>query len=516
MRPVLSAEDVRSLEADAVSSGAATLEDLMQRAGEAVARVAHEMAPTGRVLIVSGGGNNGGDGWVAARALAREGRDVLVLSLADPEQLPEPARSASASARAEGVPWRRSGSPREIEEAARDAALIVDAVLGIGLKGPVREETAAALAVLAAAERPVLAVDVPSGVDADTGALLGPVARAQKTITFTGLKPGLLLYPGAAYAGEIEVVDVGLAVPARRTRRVDVWDTADYASLLPIPTPDAHKGDRGSVLVVAGSRLYAGAAVLAASGAMRMGAGYVFAAVPSSIASVIQTALPHVIAVGLAETAEGTVAEEAAEHVGRLARDVDAVVLGPGLTTHKPAAAFVKAAMTLVQGPVVVDADALNALGPDEFVGVRSRMAPTVLTPHPGELARLLGGTAAEVQRDRIAAARKASGERCACVLKGARTVISCGDRTAITLAGNPGMATAGMGDVLAGMAGTLLAQGLEPFEAAVLAAYLHARAGDIAAEALTPVCLTSKDLPAYLPAAVRELLIERDASSLG
>lgn len=516
MRPVLVADEVRSLEAEAVALGTATLDGLMRRAGEAVACAANDMAPAGRVLIVCGSGNNGGDGWVAGRILARSGRDVLVLSLVEPDRLPEPARTASAEARADGVAWRRAEPIGGVHELARGSALLVDAVLGIGLKGSVREETAAVLAAIAGADRPVLAVDVPSGVDADTGALLGPVARACKTVTFTCLKPGLLLYPGAAYAGQVEVADVGLAGPARRAYRIDTWDAADYAAVLPVPRPDAHKGDRGSVLVVAGSRLYAGAAVLAASGAMRMGAGYVFAAVPASIVPVIQSALPHVIAVGLGETPEGAIAQEAVEHIGRLARDVDAVVLGPGLTTHGPAATVVKRALSLLSGPIVLDADALNALGPEGLAAVRSRPASTVLTPHPGELARMMGRSTAEVQRDRIGSARQASGERCACVLKGARTVVACGDRAVITLAGNPGMATAGMGDVLAGMAGTLLAQGLEPLDAAALAAHLHARAGDLAAEALTFVCLTSKDLPAYIPAAVRELLVARGIRALG
>lgn len=516
MRPVLFSDEIRSLEAEAVSAGVATIADLMRRAGEAVARAVLEMAPSGRVLLVCGGGNNGGDGWVAARVLLERGREVLVLSSADPDRLPEPARAACANALAAGVPWRRIGSAQEVRGLARGSALVVDAVLGIGLSGPVREETASVLAALAEAERPVLAVDIPSGVDADTGALLGPVARADKTVTFTCLKPGLLLYPAAAYSGEVEVADVGLAAPTRRAHRVEVWDNADHAAALPIPAPDAHKGDRGSVLVVAGSRLYAGAAVLAASGAMRMGAGYVFAAVPASVVPVLQSALPHVIAVGLSETPEGALSEEAAEHVARLARDVDAVVLGPGLTTHGPAVSAVRRVLPLLHGPVVLDADALNALGAEHLEALRSRTAPTVLTPHPGELARLIGCTAAEVQRDRIGAARAAAGERCACVLKGARTVVSCGERTVITLAGNPGMATAGMGDVLAGMAGTLLAQGLEPLDAAALAAYLHARAGDLAAQELTFVCLTSKDLPSYLPAAVRGLLAERGVRALG
>ncbi|MCL4078574.1 NAD(P)H-hydrate dehydratase [Coriobacteriia bacterium Es71-Z0120] len=510
VRPVLFSHGIREAEAETEASSAVTLADLMERAGEAVAAAALEIAPAGRVLVVCGGGNNGGDGWAAARLLCERGRDVRVVSLVDPAALPEPAQSAAARAQQAGVAWIASSEAAAVREHARDAALVVDAVLGIGLRGPVRDGVAEVLHEMAAASRPVLAVDVPSGIDADTGALLGPVPRAVITVTFIALKPGLLIYPAAAYAGEVRVADIGVPVSARRPPRVEVWEAAEYAALLPVPAPDAHKGDRGSVLIVAGSRLYAGAAVLAASGAMRMGAGYVFAAVPASVVPVVQSALPHVIAVGLAETDEGALSEQAAEHVLRLARDVDAVVMGPGLTAHASVAAAARSIVSGVECPLVLDADALNVLGPDGLSAATARRAPTVLTPHPGELARLLGISPSEVQTDRISSALRASAPRCACVLKGARTVVACADRALITMAGNPGMATAGMGDVLAGMTGTLLAQGLEPLEAAALAAYLHARAGDRAADELTEVCLTSKDLPAYLPAAVRELLGHR------
>lgn len=515
MRPVLFSQGIREVEAEAEASGVVSLAELMERAGEAVATAVCEVAPTGHVLVVCGGGNNGGDGWVAARALRERGRDVRVVSLVDPAGLREPARSAAARAQETGVAWTASRPAAAIRELAGDAALVVDAVLGIGVDGPVRDAASEVLHEMVAASRPVLAVDVPSGVDADTGALLGPVPRAVMTVTFIASKPGLLMHPATAYAGEVRVVDLGVPVGARRTPRVDIWEAADYAALLPVPPRDAHKGDRGSVLIVAGSRLYAGAAVLATSGAMRMGAGYVFAAVPASVVPVLQSALPHVIAIGLAETGEGALGDRAAEHVLRLSRDVDAIVIGPGLTTHASVASAVRSIVHVVRGPLVLDADALNAMGPAGLGAVKERRDPTVLTPHPGELARLLEVSPADVQGDRISSALRASGPSCACVLKGARTVVACDDRALITMAGNPGMATAGMGDVLAGMTGTLLAQGLEPLEAAALAVYLHARAGDLAADELTEVCLTSKDLPAYLPAAVRELLAHREGWGL-
>jgi hydroxyethylthiazole kinase-like uncharacterized protein yjeF len=240
---------------------------------------------------------------------------------------------------------------------------------------------------------------------------------------------------------------------------------------------------------------------------MRMGAGYVFAAVPASVAPVMQAALPHVIAVGLAETVEGTIAEGSVDRIIRLASEVDAVVLGPGLTSHAEATEIVRRLIETLPGPLVLDADGLNAFADLGPAAIMARTGATVVTPHPGELARLLDVTVQEVQADRLGSARRFQGGALACVLKGAGTIVASGGRAVVTRAGNPGMATAGAGDVLSGMIGTLLAQGVGPLEAGALGAYIHARAGDLAAVELTEICLTAKDLPAFVPPAVRELI---------
>lgn len=505
----LTASQMRRAEEAAVARGEATMGSLMRRAGGALADIVMRSYPDGPVAVVTGKGANGGDGWVAARALAHAGRAVRLLALAPPPAeglLAEVAREADDA----GVPWRVVASPAELAAGFAGCDVIVDAVFGIGLSGAVREPFAGMLAAIEAAEAAVLAADIPSGVQADTGRVDGVAVHADITVTFSAPKPGLLLYPGASYAGRLLVAEVGLPAGFVSPGTLEVWDRGEHRAALPLPRPEDHKGSRGRLLLVAGSRRYAGAAVLAASGAVRMGAGYVRAAVPAGTVPILQAALPQVVCHPLPETPDGALAEPAADEVETLLTDADAVAMGPGLTTGSATVAAVRRLIARCPLPLLVDADALNACR--DAAGLRaltSREAPTVITPHPGELGRLLGMSAAQVQEDRLASVRALSGPRLVCLLKGARTLVASGERLCVTLAGNPGMATAGMGDVLTGMIGTLLAQGVEPYHAAALGAYLHARAGDLAAAELTAVCLGSTDIVRFLPAAVRGLLDE-------
>jgi len=512
MRYALTAEQVRDAEAAAVAAGVTSLEALMERAGGALAAEVARRAPTGEIVVVTGKGNNGGDGWVAARALAEGGRAVRVLACAPPDDLTGPAAVAAHTAAGAGVAWIGAFEADALRQAFAGADAVVDAVFGIGFTGAAREPYASAITAMVAAHDAgalVVSADVPSGIDADTGASQGSAVRASVTVTFSALKPGLLLHPGAAHAGKIIIADVGLPTVPVPAGALEVWDPQDYRALLPAAAADAHKGARGRVLVVAGSHRFAGAAVLAAAGAARMGAGYVIAAVPSPVVSVVQAALPHVIVADVKACAEGGFGRSAAVAVRELAVDADAVVVGPGIGLGEGAVALVTELIEHVDAPLVLDADALNALGTEwsrALAAREGRGATTIVTPHPGEAARLLGIKPGDVQANRPAAARCLVGARQVCVLKGARTIVAGARRAAVTRAGNPGMATAGTGDVLAGMLGTLLAQGLEPYEAGVLGAYLHGRAGDLAAAELTGTCLVASDLPAYLPAAVREL----------
>lgn len=506
MRFALSEQAMRRAEERVVAERGEPLRALMERAGTAVAEEVGRRFPDGLVLVAAGGGNNGGDGWVAARLMRERGREVRVLAVADPGQLRGVAAAAFADARAAGVPFDFP-PPLGIDAAPQlaRAGVIVDALFGIGFRGDVREPYASFIREMLDADAPVVAVDVPSGVEADTGIVRQPYISAALTVTFSALKPGALLQPGRTAFGEIVVADVGVPEDLLAAEAdVEVLDANDVSLLMPLPRPDDNKGSRGRVLLVAGSARYTGAAVLAATGALRMGAGYVTVASTQAVVDVVHAALPSAIALPLASAEDGSLDASAAEEVCRLAASADALVIGPGLTPTPAIAASVRA--LLATGlPAVVDADALNVLADD--VSALSRRAPTLVTPHPGELARLLGRSGAEVLGDRLCYAREMASRGMTCMLKAAGSVVCDGDRAAIVPAGNAGLAKAGSGDVLSGMLGTLLAQGLSPYEAAVLGGWLHGRAADLAAEELTEVSLLPTDLPAFLPAAVAELL---------
>lgn len=510
MQYALTAAEALRAEQEAIAHGAATLETLMDRAGDALAETVMSAAPPGSVAVLTGKGNNGGDGWVAARLLHEQGRDVRVFALAGPEVLSGAAKAAARAAIDRGVAWSVPDSAFDLTHGILGMAVIVDALFGFGFHGTAAEPYASAITAIDDSDAFVVAADVPSGIHADTGVIAGPAVNADITVTFSAPKVGLLLEPGASHAGEIVVSDIGVPrVYIDREGCLEIWDRDDYGDLMPVPVSEDHKGSRGRVLTIAGSRALAGAAVLTARGASRMGAGYVFAAVPASIVPIVQGALPHVISHALPETPEGTLSLAGVDALLGFVTGVDAVVIGPGLTLHPETVEVVRRLVAETTVPLVLDADALNAFNTSGPSPILDRQAPTVVTPHPGELARLLGTSTADVQADRIASAAELSRGQVVCLLKGARTIVSGGGRAVVTMAGNPGMATAGMGDVLAGMIGTLLAQGLSPFEAAALGAYLHGRAGDFGAAELTQTCLTAGDIDAFLPHAVRELLGE-------
>ncbi len=504
MLRVLSAGQMLDAENRAVADAGVTLGDLMDAAGTAVAHEAARRCPEGRILVLSGPGNNGGDGWVAARVLHGSGREVRVAAVRHPDTLKGIAGEAARRAIESGVAWRAvTDAPGDD---AMDAELVIDAMLGTGSMLPIRPPLDRWCDALNSSGVEVLSVDCPTGVDPDTGACDRFAVQADATVTFTALKPGLVLFPGATHAGDIIVADVG--VPRDLVDGVDapeVWLAEEYARLLPRPMPDAHKNQRGRVLVIAGSGFYPGAAILAARGAMRGGAGYVTLAVLESIVGIAQTHLVAVPVVGL--PAAGKVFSSAAASVARdLATEFDAVVIGPGFTVADGAAATARRLVSAIDRPIVLDADGLNAFV-DHVALIEARTAPTVLTPHPGELGRLLGLSSDDVQKDRISSSARLAGAQRTVVLKGAGTVTSGEGRQVINTSGSVALATAGTGDVLSGMVGALLAQGLSPFHAGALGAYLHGRAGECAAADFTPLCVTAEDLPDYVPVAVAGLL---------
>ncbi len=495
MRLVGSSE-MRAIDRAAIEGLGIPSLDLMERAGRAVAAAAAALAAQeGRVAVVCGGGNNGGDGWVAARLLREEGRAVRAIALVTPARLSPDAREMRARAERAGVPVSDPTAPID----AGPGDVVVDALLGTGLTRPPEGRFAAAIAAIEAARRAgarVLAVDVPSGLSADTGRPLGPCVQADRTVTFAFQKRGLVLHPGAGFAGEVDVADIGIpaAAAARVPVEAELLEEAEARALVPPRDPEAHKGDAGRVLVVAGSPGKTGAAHLALTGALRGGAGLVTLAARPEVLPFALADRPEAMSVAL--PGGGALGLDDLPALLEAARGVDALVIGPGIPRGPETGALLVELLSRAGRAAVLDADALNALagGPARLAGTG---APLLLTPHPGEMARLCATTVDEVQADRLgAAARGADAWGATVLLKGARTVVATrGAPAAVITTGNPGLATGGTGDVLAGLCGALLAGGLPPFDAGRAAAWVHGRAGDLAARRLGERGLLAGDL---------------------
>jgi len=478
MKPLLTPDDARALDA-ATQVGGTPAAVLMERAGAAVARSCLDLlggAYGRRVVVACGKGNNGGDGFVTARHLARAGVRVAVFA--------DEAAGLAADMRGRLIletdvrvrALEREGLDRALQRA--DAA--VDAIAGTGSRGAPQRAWASAIDVLNAADVPVVAVDIPSGVDGATGAAPGAAIEAELTVTFGAPKVGTALLPGAALAGAIRVVDIGFDDEAMRAR---AWLTEpdDVAAVLPERPLDGHKRTSGTLVVVAGSRAMTGAAHLVARAAMRVGAGYVVVAVPASVLPVVQTDLTEAVFLPVAETDGGSIAPDAVDAVIDAASRAHAVAIGPGLSRDPGTASFVREVVRTSPVPLVVDADALNAFA-SEAGSIADRKAEAVITPHGGELARLLGR---EPSVDRIGDARAlADAARAVALVKGTRTVVVDHDGVArVNPTGSTALATAGTGDVLTGTIGGLLSRGVEPAAGAWAGAYLHGLAGLAAGE---------------------------------
>jgi hydroxyethylthiazole kinase-like uncharacterized protein yjeF len=493
---------------------------LMENAGRGAAEVVARLlgpVPGRRVTIVCGKGNNGGDGFVVARHLAGRGAVVGVWLVGRAAEVRGDALVNLEAVRRAGLPLVEVGTPEALEglrRGLRDADLVVDALLGTGVTGPVTGLVGAAIAALNEAGRPVCALDLPSGLSADHGRLQGPVVHARVTVTFGLPKLGLYLHPGAASAGQVELCDLG--VPRAWLEEgvaAGMVEAADVAALLPARPADAHKGHYGHLLVVAGSVGKTGAAVLACRGALRAGTGLVTCVLPATQQPIVAAQVAEAMTEPVAETGSQSLSAKAVDRILELLARMDAVAIGPGVGLEPETQEAVRQLVHAVERPMVVDADALTALA-GHLGRLRDARGPRLLTPHPGEAGRLLGIGTGEVQADRLGSARRLAEESGAWVaLKGAGTVVAGpetpGDATpAVTLnpTGNPGMASGGMGDVLTGLAGGLLAQGLSPAAALRAAVYLHGLAGDLAAEAGGQAGLLAGDVAEALPRALRLL----------
>ncbi len=522
----LAPEEIAAVDRAAIEAGleGATL---METAGRAVADQIRARWPgAGRAVVLVGGGNNGGDGLVAARHLAGAGWRVELALFADPARLTGDAAHQLALVGPLGLAAERVKSAAEARDLAgrgAGATCVIDALLGTGLRGDVREPMRSAIRAIAGSGLPIVAVDAPSGLDGATGRVRGAAARAELTVTFGFPKPGLFLADGPELAGRLVTAPLGyppaaLAAAAGESRHAGAplgWIALDEAeAALPPRRHDLHKGQAGRLLVLAGSRRYAGAAVLTATAALRSGAGLCIVATPDAVADLLVQAVPEAIVERLPSDRAGAVAARAAEPAVRAAAEADALALGPGLTAGAGVRRVVQAALATGR-PAVVDADALNAIAGDPAAARRE--APTILTPHPGELGRWLGRPAREVDAQRIASARAAAARWGAVVvLKGSPTVVADpGGATALNLTGNPGLAAGGSGDVLTGLVGALLAQGIAPLAAARAAVLLHGLAADWAAADLGQRALVPSDLFRYLPLVVREVSAGRGVELL-
>ena len=488
---------------------------LMENAGAQVARILWQAFPrlqTQRVAIFCGRGNNGGDGFVIARYLSNAGVAVTVFLIGVPEGLHGDARTHFDIMRRAGVNSQSVTTPESLGEVTTQLGeydILIDALLGTGLKAEVHGLYGQTIAVLNASRRPIVAVDIPSGLSADTGVVLGEHVRADLTITIALPKRGLLLYPAAAHVGRLVVVDIGFpaAIREHASVRCHLVKPVSIAAHLTERPADTHKGSYGHLLVVAGSLGKTGAGVLACLAALRSGAGLVSFGLPGSLNAAMEARLTETMTIPLPEVEPGVLGAAAAADIVQWLEGKSCLILGPGLGTHRETVQCVHEVLRHTRLPVVLDADGLNAvsmasLSSDEID------APLVLTPHPGELARLRGTTTASVQADRLrAAGETARACHAVVVLKGAHTIIAEPDGTLhVNLTGNPGMATAGSGDVLSGVIGAFLGQGYAPSLAAQMGVYLHGLSGDLAAAALGTRSLIARDLIEQLPRAFQQI----------
>lgn len=495
---ILTAAEARSVDTAAIDEFGIPGVVLMEHAARAVADAVRErLGPGRRVAVVAGAGNNAGDGYAAARLLSFAGLDVRVIAVVPPEKL-------QGDAAVNAVIWSKAGGRTEPwvgdclgGYGAGD--VIVDAIFGTGLARPPEGLFATAIGAINGASArgaTVVAVDLPSGLSADTGRALGVAVKAAVTVTFGALKRGLVLHPGAVLAGEVRVAEISIPPQAfaRVSPPVRLLREASVRGLLHARQPDAHKGTFGHVLAIAGSEGKSGAAAMAALAALVGGAGLASVATRAAVVPQILAHAMELMAVPL--DGDGPLAMADADPLLAAAEGKGALLIGPGIPRGPETGTLIGRLLAEVDCPVLLDADALNALQGKTSL-LKGAATEVVITPHPGEMSRLAGIGTAAVQEDRIGVAQRFAREHsCTVVLKGAGTVIAdAGGEVAICPTGNPGMATGGTGDILSGLIAALLAQGLPGFAAARAGVYVHGLAGDLRAKVRGQAGLVASEL---------------------
>lgn len=488
---VATVAETRTLEETVMESWGMPQLFLMERAALAVAEVAHLASQRHgpRIAVIAGWGNNGGDGLAAARLLKGWGYDPVVALLDGP----------MTPACAQQVDWARRWGLRveTFGDRLPPADVYVDAIFGFGLNRPPQGEALRAIALLNDTPAPVIAVDLPSGLDGSTGLAPGAVVHARHTVALGVLKTGLVTDPALAHVGELWLGDLGFPESLTAALPGDVIRARPW----PERRVTAHKGEAGFVLVVGGSRSMSGAPLMASLAAARVGAGLVYAAVPAGIRDVVASGMPEAVVLPLPEDADGGISEEAWETLSPLLERCDAGILGPGMSSGQGARRIAERLHGEWTRPLVVDADALRAVA-------GTPGGPRVLTPHPGEMGRMMRVPASEIQSDRLRWARDAAATLTSIVvLKGARTVVAePGGNYGVNVGGHPVLATAGSGDVLAGLIGGLLAQGLDSREAARQGVRLHASLGETGAHGPTGRSMLALDMLNCLTGVLRSM----------
>jgi len=455
LSPLFDADGIRAVDRWAIDEQGIAGADLMEAAGTALAEAVAGLAPPGPVRIVCGKGNNGGDGLVAARRLLGLGFEVEALEL-------------------------EQGGPDDLDAWLEGAGAVIDAIFGTGFKGAPREPAAAAIEAINRCGAPVVACDIASGVDASNGEIEDVAVEADLTVTFHAAKVGHRVAPGKWHSGELRVVSIGIPDGAP-SKPVAGTIAPDVLSLLPARGPRSTKFSSGQVVIAGGSRGLTGAVRMSSLAAIRAGAGYATVAVPADLEAIFEGAQPEVMSVGC-PGGDGCLAPASLKPILKAFERAAAGVIGPGMGRDPGSVELARAAAAAIGAPLVIDADGLNAFAGD-LAPIGTRTATTVLTPHAGELGRLLGRSSEQIAAARLSAAREAARAAGAVVvLKGDDTIVTDGERTAVNAVSAPALATAGTGDVLSGITAAMLARGLDPFAAACAAVLIHARAGREAA----------------------------------
>jgi len=486
---VVSGQEIKEIDRRAMDSYGISGLILMENAGLKIFQKIKEIYPdlkSKRVVILSGAGNNGGDSFVVARHLHNYGTKVKVLLLTSPNKFREEAKINWEIINKMGLDITIIEDSKDelLEKYLREAHLLVDGILGTGLRGPAKGLAAEVITLVNQLQKEVVAIDIPSGLEADLTIIKGPCIKANFTITLGLPKIGLLFYPGADYAGKILVEDIGIPQELLESEslKLNILEEEIVKRLLPPRPVYGHKGTFGKVLLLAGSKGMTGAAYLASSAAIRSGAGLVYLGIPESLNPVMEMKLTEVITIPLKETVVQSLGDEAAEEIITSLPSYSVLGIGPGLSRHPETQRLVRRIIEKSTLPLVVDADALYALREDTDL-LKKTNSPVIITPHPGELANLLNKDIKYILENQMEVAREVAHQfGIVVVLKGARTIIveEKGEGY-INISDNSGMATAGSGDVLTGIICGLIAQGTNPFSAAIIGVYIHSVAGNIA-----------------------------------